>query len=65
MRKIWNPLILEGHCLNIRLQQVIAAGFNIGFDLLILVWTQWYIWGLNMPWRRKLKLAALFIAGLG
>jgi hypothetical protein len=65
MRKQWNPLITEGHCLNIRLQQIVVAGFNTGFDLVILVWTQWIIWRLKMSWTKKVKLVLLFSAGLG
>ncbi|KAF2798541.1 hypothetical protein K505DRAFT_321759 [Melanomma pulvis-pyrius CBS 109.77] len=64
MRKQWDPLVIGGKCVNSPLSYMVSQSFNLVLDVLILLWTQKVIWHLHMPLGRKIKLGALFFAGL-
>ncbi|KAI1820012.1 hypothetical protein F4861DRAFT_94940 [Xylaria intraflava] len=58
--KVWNPFITEGWCLNVLALNVAASSINSVSDLSILVVPQFFIWRLNMSFRRKAEVAFLF-----
>ena len=64
MKKIWDPLVLEGKCLNTPMSYLICASFNFALDFVMLVWTQKVIWNLNMSTLKKLQVGVLFLAGI-
>ncbi|KAF2257987.1 hypothetical protein CC78DRAFT_421731, partial [Lojkania enalia] len=63
IQKKWDPLIVTGSCLNVKVLDVTAAGVNFVSDLLILIFSQKVIWCLNMARSQKAKVAAIFLVG--
>lgn len=62
--KIWNPLITEGHCINISAGGLITASFSMVSDIFIFVLPAKTVWNLQIPCSKKLRIVALFATGL-
>lgn len=62
--KFWNVLITDGHCLNMDVVNIAASVINSVSDFVILLLPQGVIWKLQMPFRRKLGISAIFLIGL-
>ncbi|KAL8772712.1 MAG: hypothetical protein Q9194_004528, partial [Teloschistes cf. exilis] len=62
--KIWNPLVTEGHCMNISAGGLITASFNMVSDFFIFVLPAKTFWNLQIPHSKKLRIVALFATGL-
>ena len=63
-KKIWNPLLPRGHCLDQNAPYLGTGIFNIISDFAILVLPIAPIWKLQMAVKKKLMIAAIFAAGL-
>lgn len=59
----WNRLITKGHCYNIEAVNITSATMNCISDFVILLLPQGVIWRLQMPFRRKLGISAIFLTG--
>lgn len=59
----WNRLITNGHCFNINAVNITSAAINCFSDFVILLLPQGVIWRLQMPFRRKLGVSAIFLTG--
>ncbi|RYC65396.1 hypothetical protein CHU98_g804 [Xylaria longipes] len=63
LQHFWDPLV-EGHCGNGRVADVISAIFNSAADIIILMLPQTIIWKLQMAREKKFGIAAIFAIGL-
>ena len=61
--KAWDPLISNGHCINILALNVAASSINSLSDLTILVLPQVSIWKLQMALKRKIQISGIFLIG--
>lgn len=61
--KAWDPLITNGHCINILAINVAASSINSVSDIAILVLPQVTIWRLQMALKRKIQISAIFLIG--
>ncbi|MCJ1242663.1 hypothetical protein MMC14_010672 [Varicellaria rhodocarpa] len=61
--KIWNPTI-PGHCVNNNLNFVVTGICNIVSDFSILLLPLYSIWLLQLPFKKKLAVSAIFATGL-
>lgn len=61
--KIWNDLI-PGTCMDNNTLILITCVFNVLSDIIILLLPTHTVWGLNIEWRKKLGICALFATGL-
>ena len=61
--KIWNPL-LDGHCFNVYATFQSPAIFNVITDFAILVLPMPSVWKLQMSFRNKIAMTAIFGTGL-
>ena len=61
--KAWDPLIEKGHCINILALNVAASSINSFSDLAILALPQISIWRLQMAFKRKMQVSAIFFIG--
>lgn len=59
----WNRLITNGRCFNISAVNISSAVINCISDFVILLLPQGVIWRLQMPFRRKLGISAIFLTG--
>lgn len=62
--RFWNRLITDGRCFNMNEFNIMAASINCISDFVILLLPQGVIWRLQMPFRRKLGISAIFLAVL-
>ncbi|KAF2267550.1 hypothetical protein CC78DRAFT_576918 [Lojkania enalia] len=62
--KIWDKLMLGGHCLNYRGIIVSTACFNILSDVAILLLPVTTVWKLRIPTKKKIAISLLFGTGL-
>ncbi|KAI1114233.1 hypothetical protein F5Y14DRAFT_415118 [Nemania sp. NC0429] len=62
--KIWNRLMVRGHCLQGHAIDITSASINLAIDLLILLLPQRVIWTLQLSTNRKRGIAAIFAVGL-
>ena len=62
--KAWDPLIVEGACLNTRVINMASAGINAVSDIVILVLPQVVIWRLQMSFSKKVGVSAVFFVGV-
>lgn len=60
--KIWNPAI-PGTCLNYQAYIFATGIFNVVSDIIMLVFPMICIWNLQMSFKRKLGVSAVFFAG--
>ncbi|KAL8906327.1 MAG: hypothetical protein Q9207_002102 [Kuettlingeria erythrocarpa] len=63
LEKVFNPT-LPGHCLQKNVTPYLSGFFNTISDFYILVLPLPFIWGLNMKASRRLRLIAVFSAGI-
>ena len=63
LKKSWNPWI-EGHCVDFRALNIIAAVINTVSDFTILIIPQHTIWNLRMTLKKRLGISALFLVGI-
>ena len=61
--KIWNPA-LPGKCVDPNSATVVAGILNLVSDIGCLMLPAWAIWHLQMSWKRKLEVFAVFGVGL-
>ncbi|KAL7625211.1 hypothetical protein AAE478_004426 [Parahypoxylon ruwenzoriense] len=61
--KYWNPLVL-GKCLDANTTAFAAPIVNLVFDIIALILPQRVIWGLHLPWRKKIGVSVLFALGI-
>lgn len=59
--KLWNPLILTGHCLNSLKVNSIGGGFNVVIDFVILLLPQFEIWKLHTTPKKRAAVSAVFL----
>ncbi|PQE31109.1 integral membrane PTH11 protein [Rutstroemia sp. NJR-2017a WRK4] len=62
--KAWNPLIANGHCINVSLLNLTSTGVNTASDFLVLFLSQTVIWKLKMSLKRRLGVSLVCSAGL-
>lgn len=62
-QKIWYPL-MPGHCLNLGAMLLTSAISNTLTDFATWLLPFCTIWGLKLPWQRKLGVSAIFTIGL-
>ena len=60
--KIWNRL-LPGKCIDSKSVDITSAVINFVIDVVALILPQKVIWGLNMPFEKRLGVSAIFIVG--
>ena len=63
IEKFWRPWI-DGRCLDSPGLNVAVASFNSASDLSLLIAPQKVIWNLQMSFKRRLGVSAIFLAGL-
>lgn len=61
--KAWDPLITNGHCINVLALNVAASSINSLSDIGILILPQVSIWRLQMALRRKVQISTVFLIG--
>ncbi|KAL4936754.1 hypothetical protein BDV06DRAFT_216421 [Aspergillus oleicola] len=65
LSKAWDVLMTDGFCpVDTELLNVIASSINALSDLVILVLPQTRIWRLNMAFRKKIAVSAVFLFGI-
>ncbi|KAI9656267.1 MAG: hypothetical protein M1821_004930 [Bathelium mastoideum] len=64
MAKAWDPLITEGHCINVLVGAVVSAFVNSITDIVILILPQITIWRLQMPKKKKIQISLIFLVGV-
>jgi hypothetical protein len=62
--KAWDPLITEGHCIDILAVNVAASFINTLSDISILALPQFIIWRLNMSYQNKLAVSIIFFIAI-
>ncbi|KAI0114056.1 hypothetical protein GGR51DRAFT_505380 [Nemania sp. FL0031] len=60
----WDRSIPGGYCVNDDLLSPLSAAINVIIDLTILFIPQRVIWKLNLPFKKKLGVSVVFIAGI-
>lgn len=63
-KKIWNPLMTTGHCINSNAVHMSSGVFNCISDFVILILPMFPISKLQLPQKKKLKLMAIFATGI-
>lgn len=64
IEKVWNPLYEGGHCINRNTALIVSGAVNVLSDLLNLLLPLWATWHLQMTWKRKAGISAVFATGL-
>lgn len=66
LSKSWDPLLAHsGHCaINVLVLNVVAAAANSLSDIIILILPQPVIWNLQMHFKKRLAVSAVFSIGL-
>ena len=62
--KAWDPLVTEGHCVDLEALNVTASSVNTASDIIILVLPQFVIWRLNTNFRRKVTVSMIFFLAI-
>ncbi|KAI6088382.1 hypothetical protein F4821DRAFT_94317 [Hypoxylon rubiginosum] len=62
--KAWDPLITEGHCINLLAVNSVSSSINVVSDIVILILPQLVIWRLNMSWKDKAGVSIVFLIAL-
>ena len=62
--KIWNRLITTGHCRNTHAMYMASGIFNVLSDFAILILPIVPIWKLQLPFKKKILMIAIFSTGL-
>lgn len=63
--KIWNPLLVGGHCpIDISRLAKASGLLNLLSDVIILCLPQVVVWNLNLPTKKKVGISLIFIMGL-
>ncbi|KAK9413399.1 putative G-protein coupled receptors family 1 profile domain-containing protein [Seiridium unicorne] len=62
--KSWDPLITDGHCIDILALNVAASTINTVSDITILILPQLVIWRLNVSLKRKLEISIIFLIAI-
>lgn len=63
IKKFWEPWI-GGRCLNFKRLYIYTACINSVSDLSLLIASQRVIWNLQMSFKRRIAVSAIFFAGL-
>lgn len=63
IERFWKPWI-PGQCLNIPTINIVTASFNSASNLSILIVPQKTIWSLQMSFKKKVGVSAIFLAGV-
>jgi hypothetical protein len=63
-KRIWNPLMTTGHCININPLYLATGVFNVVSDFAVLILPMVPIWKLQLPWRRRILMIAIFATGV-
>ena len=53
----------RGHCVNLKAQSISTAVLSTLSDVSLLILPIPILWGLQMPWKRKLGLSCIFLLG--
>ena len=64
IRKVWDPLIAKGHCIDVLALNVAASSINSASDFGILILPQISIWRLQMSLKRKIQISGIFLIGI-
>ncbi|MCJ1391056.1 hypothetical protein MMC18_003917 [Xylographa bjoerkii] len=59
----WNPMI-PGQCFNSNTINIFTGSFNIATDFTLLLMPQYSVWKLNLPLRKRMAIASVFLIGL-
>ena len=62
--RIWNLLMTRGHCFSTSASFMATGVFNVFSDFAILVIPLVPIWKLQMCFKKKLRVSAIFAAGI-
>ncbi|KAI1325532.1 hypothetical protein F5Y16DRAFT_401249 [Xylariaceae sp. FL0255] len=62
-KKIWDPLISSGHCINVKGLYIPAAAVNLFADIIVLLLPQKVIWSLQMSRKTKIGVSLIFTIG--
>lgn len=63
IEKFWKPWI-GGRCMNLATINIVTASFNSASNLSMLVVPQNIIWNLQMSFKKKVGVSAIFLAGV-
>lgn len=63
IEKFWKPWI-DGRCMDVATINIVTASFNSASNLSILILPQNVIWNLQMTFKKKLGVSAIFLAGV-
>ena len=61
--KIWNPLLDTGHCFDFYATFQATGIFNVISDFAILILPMLSVWKLQMSFKRKILMTAIFATG--
>ncbi|KAI1805118.1 hypothetical protein F4811DRAFT_561393 [Daldinia bambusicola] len=64
LAKAWDPLIREGHCIDIKALVNASASINTASNVLILALPQLIIWRLNLSRKEKAGISAIFLVAI-
>lgn len=65
MSKAWDPIVSDGYCvMDILTVNTAISSLNTGSDIIILIIPQLVIWRLNMTWREKAAVSAVFMVAI-
>lgn len=62
-QKIWNPSV-EGKCMNTGNAVLAISAVNLASDVAILILPMFSVWNLQMPFRKKVGVVAIFSLGV-
>ncbi|KAK3986738.1 hypothetical protein QBC44DRAFT_372771 [Cladorrhinum sp. PSN332] len=63
IERLWDPVNVPGRCINSYEHFLIAAGLNVGTDIVILLLPIWMLWGVRLGTMQKLGLGGIMMAG--
>ena len=61
--KIWNPLLDTGHCFDMYATFQATSVFNVISDFAILILPMPSVWKLQISFKRKISMTAIFATG--
>jgi len=63
LRKYWDLTVTEGECIAGNPPYLAAAVLNSVTDVVILLLPLWLLWPLRVPWRQKIAVSLVLMAG--
>ena len=63
IERLWDPANVPGRCVDSYEHFMVAAGLNVGTDIVILFLPIWMLWGVRLGTMQKLGLGGIMMAG--